>query len=119
MLQSILKLADLAAFDAGIVDVLFSDEMRRLVADLMDRPKVASARKVSVVVMVTPVVDQRGNVCEAKVEIEVNGSLPKVRTRTYTASVAPSGLKYNDLSREDVRQQTLPLDDQPDGGKPE
>jgi len=103
-----LTLQSLTGLDSGVPAGAFQAELRKVVEDCIKRPGLDSVRKVQLDVHIKPCVDSRG-VCEiANVEFEVSSSIPKQRTREYQMEVHAKGeLLFNELSPDDVHQQTL------------
>lgn len=108
MRQKISSLRDLVKVDRGIIDALFRTEMKRIGADLDERPAVNSARKLTLVVACKPVAAANGALDSVDVEIEVTSSIPRQRTRAYSMVCTSEGeLIYNDHSLDEVQQRTL------------
>lgn len=104
-----MSLKALATIDAGRVAVAFDQALRRAEEDCRDRPAVGGARKVSVVAILEPQSDARGDLDSVGVRIEIQDNLPKRQSTTYNCKATLGGLFFNEMSPEDVDQTTLDL----------
>ena len=102
------KLETLQHAASGTVDAAFASHIKRVSEDCYDRPGCANPREVSLLVKVTPVIDE-GGMCETvKMEIEVSSKVPKHVSRPIDCGVRKGGkLVFNDLSEDDVHQKTI------------
>lgn len=103
-----LSLENLPALDLGKVNEAFRAQLARVVQDCMDRPGEQKARKVTLEVTVTPVLQSDGDCTEAKVQMQVVASTPKLRTREYSMGIRRGGgLVFNEDDPEDITSPTM------------
>ena len=108
MRRTLKTLADLQEIDGGVIEILFRRKLAMIAADLIDRPAVSSARKLTVELLFCPVADPSGALADVKVEAEVKGKVPVDRTRTISMGCRGGGeMVYNDLSPDDHHQATF------------
>lgn len=100
-------LKEAGEMDDGKIGVAFEHAMHRIRRDCEDRPNVADVRKITFTVMFRPVAADNGKLESVDVSMDLRDNLPKRKTATYNMQAAPSGLYYNELSREEARQMTL------------
>lgn len=102
-----LTLTSLKQLEDGKVVLAFDRELARVVRDCVDRPGDATARKVTLTMIVTP--DAYEGVCEAvNSEFRVQSSVPVRRSRPYHMEVDARGaVLVNPASPEQVNQHTL------------
>jgi hypothetical protein len=102
-------LATLAEMDSGRIRVAFEQALKRLEDDLKDRPAVESARKITLLVSLVPVVGDEGDLDSVDVDFKITDSVPKRESKTYNMQATRSGLLFNELSPDDVKQRTLDM----------
>lgn len=102
------KLDTLQHAAGGTIDAAFAHHVKRVSEDCYDRPGCVTAREVSVLVKITPVIDEAG-LCETtKMEVEVSSKVPKHVSRPIDCGLRKGGrLVFNDLSEDDVHQKTI------------
>lgn len=102
-----LKLSNLKNLDLGKVDAAFTNEVKKVVADMVDRPGDSTPRSIVLKFDFTP--EAINGVCEtAGVEFALHTKLPPKKTRRYSMGVHPAGgLIFNPESPENVHQGTL------------
>lgn len=102
------KLETLKEAAAGTVDAAFATHIKRVAEDCYDRPGCKNPRQVTLLVKVTPVIDQAG-LCETvKMEVEISSFIPKHVSRPIDCGIRKGGkLVFNDLSEDDVHQKTV------------
>ena len=111
MQKTIANLGDLAAFEGGMVDIYFQNELRRVIADMRDRPGMPKPRLIAILITVTPTVSDPGILEDVKFLAEVTSKIPAQRTPTVSMGTrGNSALGYQDFDRANQRQ--LALDDQ-------
>ena len=102
---------DLKNLQQGLYERCFKEYLSRAIADALDRPTLKTPRAIAVRLLLTPVVGNTGALESISLEIEMDGRIPKVRSRPFsTANLGTKGLVYNDLSPSNVNQGTLELD---------
>ena len=101
------QLSTLSKIDEGRVERAFDFALARLIADCKDRPALDEGRKLSLTITLTPVVGENGELETANATFQVVDTVPKRRSRTYNMKATPSGLLFNEMAPEDVRQTTL------------
>lgn len=98
----------LKKMDGGRVAIAFEQALKRCQLDCSDRPGLKSARKISLIAVMTPVLDEEGNLDSVDLEFEIKDNIPARKSRPYNMQTAPrGGLLWNEFSPEDVRQLTL------------
>lgn len=102
------KLDTLQNAAQGTIDVAFAHHIKRISEDCYDRPGCKTARTVTLLVKITPVIDEAG-LCETtKMECEVSSSVPKHISRPIDCGIRKGGkLVFNDLSEDNVNQRTI------------
>ena len=97
--------------DHGRVHEAFQAELRRIIADLEDRPADTKPRKLSLEFKLTPVQDESGNLDEVKGRFDIKAAVPNRRTKEYSFAAQKTSqghrLIFNDLSDEDINQMTI------------
>jgi hypothetical protein len=74
---------DLQTLDGGAIAIAIDHDMRRAVTDCLDRPGNKRPRSVVLKIHLTP--QMLGNDCDGvNVDFEINASIPKKSTRSYT-----------------------------------
>lgn len=118
MIQDIKGIADLAVVERGIVDALFKRAVEAVAVDMERRPSVETAREIVLTMRATPKAGESGVLVEVRLEFELKTKVPVSRTREISAVVTEGkAIRYNDLSPGDVRQGTLDMEDERNGGK--
>lgn len=95
------SLENLKDLDMGIVQEAFAVELRRIVADVKDRPTDEHARKVAINFIISPS-DPHGD--RVYVECEVIGTVPKRVSRPYDMVVKGESLMFEPESRDNADQ---------------
>jgi hypothetical protein len=103
----------LTELDGGRIRTAFEQAMKRLEHDCKDRPNVKAARKLELVITMTPLPDDAGDLDSVDVKFRVKDSVPKRESKAYNMRAVPGGLLFNELSPDDVRQQTLDMAPKP------
>ena len=115
MAQTLVKfdLASLATMDDGRIAAAVASEVSRIVADLKDRPKVKTVRKLQIEVGFAPVVsdaeDSKEAVCTlAATTVQVTSSVPK-RKKGYVLGLSAENdtAFYSQNNPSDVRQTSI------------
>jgi hypothetical protein len=103
-----LNLTNLNDLDEGRVATAFVHELKRVVLDCMDRPGDKSARTVSLVFKLAPVIADDGSCESANGEFAIHSATPKRKSKTYNFSVNKRGhLGYSQHSEDNAAQRTL------------
>lgn len=111
-MQQMLSMKSLSEIDNGRLREAFDQALRRAHADCKDRPSVKGARKISLQLSISPVVDvDTGDLDSCDVGFKIKEAVPERGTRAYNMVSDSEGLVFNDLARTNARQQTL--DDAP------
>lgn len=103
-------LETLAKIDEGRIKNAFELALRRCIDDCNERPAFDKTRKVSLVVMMTPVADEMGNLDEVTVAFDIGETVPKRQSREYSMQVrgkTQRSLFFNELSPDDIKQMTI------------
>lgn len=94
--------------DGGRVGAAFMQELRRVVADMEDRPTDDKERQVVLTAKFEPISDDSGHLDEVRGKFHVTSKVPNRRSKAYSfASRNGSKLVFNDLSEDDVHQKTI------------
>lgn len=102
------NLASLVGIDAGRIREAFEQAVRRCEDDCRDRPSVDRDRKVQLTCSFRPVVDSNtGELESCNVDFEINDNIPKRRSKVYNMKAARTGLLFNEMSPDEIRQGTL------------
>jgi hypothetical protein len=106
-----LTLGALAKLDDGKAHEAFQRLLQRAIADCLDRPGDATARKVTLQVALVPVLDTDLSCTEVKTQIECKAALPAYRTKVYSMGPRQSRkgpmLVINEDSPDNIDQGTL------------
>jgi len=95
MAQKELKLNEIGDMDPRIA-LQLQNAVRDAVRDCMDRPVLKKTRKVTFTMSLMPVVDDRGDFEQAKIEFATRTTLPMQGTPTYHVRADRDGrLRYN------------------------
>lgn len=106
-------LATLAAMDGGRIKEAFEQALNRCRFDCEDRPAVDGARKITLVVSLTPIAADNGDLSSVDVTFDLNDKLPKRGSKSYNMQAVAGGLVFNELSPDEVRQKTLDMAPKP------
>lgn len=100
------SLASLAEIDGKRLALAFDAELKRIAADIDDRPGVATARELTLKVAVVPVLDVSSGIAEqARVQCQVSAAIPKRKTKVWDMSVRKGGkLLYRPDSEDNAEQ---------------
>lgn len=105
-----LSLQTLGELDAGGV-LAFEKLLSRAASDCLDRPNDPTARKITLELEVTPVLEQDLTCSEAKIRFHATAKLPAYRTKERSLGVRQSQgggmLVFNPDSPDNVHQSTL------------
>lgn len=101
------KLATLADLDDGRVREAFEQALKRCETDCKDRPAMKEPRRVSLTAFLCPVLGDNGEMESCDVQFQIVDSIPKRRSKVYNMKSTNAGLYFNELSPDDIRQQTL------------
>ena len=91
-----LKLANICKLENGVIEELFSAQLKPLINDLLERPGEKKARSVIIAIHLTPSDSTDANCDHVDIQFDVSSRLPKQRTRRYVTSV--SRKRGNDVS---------------------
>lgn len=103
-----LTLENLQFIADGSVSAAFQHHLKRAVEDCDDRPGDKKPRKVTLELLVTPVVLQDGSTTDVSVESYVKSSVPPHISRPVECKVKQGGKAvFNDLSQDNPNQMTI------------
>lgn len=107
-----LTFKSLADLDGGKIGKAFAIHARKLTDDCIDRPGSKAPRKLSIELIVTPVLDPNTGECDdVNIEAEIGSKVPKHRSRPINCQVRKTSkggqLVFNDFSLDNVDQRTL------------
>lgn len=105
-------LATIAEMDGGRIKTAFEQALKRIEADCKDRPGVKAARKLELVLTMTPIADD-GELDSVDVTFRIKDAVPKRESKSYNMQAVAGGLLFNDASPEDVRQMSLDMAPKP------
>lgn len=107
-----LTLASLNDLDSGKAAECFQRLLKRAAEDCMDRPGDESKRTVTLKVLLSPVMDQDGDLSEVRTEIQCEAKFPAYRTKEYSMTVRKGGMVvYNPDSLGNANQKTFDMGD--------
>lgn len=93
----------------GKIGVAFDNELKRVVADLNDRPGLKKPRKVMIQITFLPVGDQ-GVVDSVNFGVQIKSNVPEKKSKVYSAGLnGVDTLVVNEDSPDNWRQGTLNL----------
>ncbi len=93
----------------GKIGVAFDNELKRVVADLNDRPGLKKPRKVMLQITFMPVGDQ-GVVDSVNFGVQIKSNVPEKKSKVYSAGISGvDTLVVNEDSPDNWRQGTLNL----------
>lgn len=102
------SIESLTDIDGGRPAAAFLHEVQTAVRDCHDRPGSAAARKVTLTMSITPVVDEDGMCESVRFEFEAKHTTPNRRTKVYEASIDQEGkMLYSPASPKVVDQTTI------------
>lgn len=101
------NLGVLGTIDDGRISEAFAQALSRVEHDLRDRAIVKKPRKITISLVMTPVADERGELESCWVGLDVKDNIPARQTKNYNMAATRGGLMFNELSPEEVRQQTI------------
>lgn len=108
MSLKLLTLKTLADLGDGDLERNFEAVLAAAVKDCTARPSLKNPRKVTLQIVVRPVLKQDGTCDDVTVDVEVGSKSPAKIVPTYTmTTTANGGLRYNPQSPNDPNQQTL------------
>jgi hypothetical protein len=103
-----LSLDSLKNLDHGRVGLAFSEEVRRVVEDINDRPALNKARTITLTLEVTPETDDSGDINAAVVQWHLKHTIPPRKTMPYSMLPTKNGqLFFQPDSPEDPRQEGI------------
>lgn len=104
-----LKLESLADLDDGRVSAAYMEEIRRAVADCLDRPGDGNKRTVNLKFEITPVIEERTGDCElVHGEFHIESKVPKRRSKPYGFRVHKNGaLSFSKNAPDNPDQHTI------------
>lgn len=109
-----LTLEAVADIDGGRIKAAVEQALARCHRDVVDRPALKQARKVTLTLKITPIPEDCGlSAGSCNVEFDINESIPRRTSKKYNMQTTRAGLLYEELSPEDVRQATLDAMDEP------
>jgi hypothetical protein len=102
------NLQNLAHVSGGRIEAIFKRHIQRALLDCEDRPGDKTKRKVTIDVLISPVVLQDGAVTDANIECEVSSKIPKHISPTINCALKAGGRAvFNDMCEADVDQRTI------------
>lgn len=101
------SLDSLANLDDGRIRAAFELALQRCEHDCKDRPAVMDVRKITLACSIAPVLGPDGEMDSCNVQFQITDTIPKRQSKVYNMLAHRDGLLFNDLSPEDIHQQTL------------
>ena len=87
-----LNLESLAELDSGKIQACFAAELKRAVADCVNRPSNKKNRTVNLLLTMTPKMNENDGSCEGiKVAFDVKSNVPARSTNAYDMGVTQAG----------------------------
>jgi len=95
--------------DGGRISEAFMAELRRVGADMDDRPGDDKERTVVLTLKLKPVIDDGGDCESVNGSFHVASTVPKRRSKNYNFGIRNRGaqLVFNDMSEDNVQQRTI------------
>ncbi len=93
------SLSEESGVEYGVIGVEMNKEIQRAFRDCADRPTAKSGRKITLTIEIKPLTDERGQLHDASVSINVASSLPK-KGLELRMKAASDGLEYLPASAE-------------------
>jgi predicted RND superfamily exporter protein len=106
-------IGSLSTIDGGRINAAFEQLMKRCEDDCKDRPALEEARKLTLSISCTPVVDDAGNLESCNVQFQFAEKIPNRKSKIYNMRAERGGLVFNEMSPEDVRQMTIGMAPKP------
>lgn len=107
MRQTIKNVSDLGKLGNGLLNEMFRQEMERITDDVITRPGVDKPRKMTIEIMVRPIMGQAGSLESVAMSYAVNSGMPKQQSDEIQMLCSKGQLTFNDLSQDNVHQQTI------------
>lgn len=104
------NLRSLSMLDGGRISAAVDQAIARCREDCGDRPHEEAARKVVLTMEFKPQPDDRGQLDSIDVACDVVDSQPKRRSKVYNMRVSGQSMLFDELSPDDAKQGTLPVD---------
>ncbi len=103
-----LTMGQLAVMDNARIGEAFNLELKRVLADLEDRPLLEKVRTITLTVSLSPVAEDEGPGLEgAVVDFKLKSTMPERQSKPYHMANRDGQLMFNDLAPENARQGTL------------
>lgn len=108
MAMKMLDLKTISEMDNGRIAEAVRLALKRIEEDCRDRPGEKGARKVTLTILMAPELDESCRVMDtAKIAFDIKETVPKMKSKVYSALARGHGLFINEASEEDARQLTL------------
>lgn len=109
-LQS-LTIETLASMDGGRIGTAMELALKRIAADMDDRPGDDRPRKVTLEVAAVPVVAEDGLIDGAKLQVQVKETVPTRKSKVYDVGVRKGGmLVFQPMALDNHKQDPLPFE---------
>lgn len=96
----------------GKAALAFAQHVRRAALDCKDRPGDGAARKVTLELVLSPILQPDGDCDEVSAQLKVSSTVPKQQTKPYSFGLRANGmLTFNPDSLDNVDQATMLKDD--------
>lgn len=106
----VFRLDTMAALDNGKAVATFAQHLQRAALDCYDRPGDGTARKVTLEVSLTPVLEEDRDCTEVSMQMRVASVLPKHQTKVYSLGLRQGGkLVFNPDSPSNINQSTFEM----------
>lgn len=109
-----LDFENLKHLDGGRLESAVNQELRRIMADLSDRPGDDRARSLTIKLSFKPICDEIGDIETAAVQFDCASRFPNRKSRVYSMKPrrTPTGpvLVFDEDSLDDANQPALPMD---------
>jgi hypothetical protein len=103
-----LSLANLKDLDDGKAAAAFDSHLRRIAQDCLDRPADATARGVTLEVVVKPILEDDGSCDRVDAQISVKSKIPQHKTRVYNFGLRRNGqFAFSEMSPDNFDQTSI------------
>jgi len=101
------SLESIARLDNGRLRAGIDQALRRAQTDCADRPGLKKPRRITLVIDMTPLPNEAGDLDTVDVGFQVTEKTPNRQSKVYNMKATPGGLLFNEMSPTDIKQSTL------------
>lgn len=106
------SLKNLESLDYGKCDALFRSQLKRVAADILDRPADDRPREVNMKILVKPVVADDGTADTVRCQVKITSKVPTHQTKVYELALYKNGQLGFSEGSPGVVDQTTFLDEE-------